>query len=361
MNRTSVDWAGPMPALTTPFRDDFTIDEAAFAANVDRLFEAGATGMVVAGCTGEFWALTLAERARLARVAAAAGRGRGPVIVGAGAIPRRRDRRSDPCREGGPGADGALVLPPLFRAPERPRADPALRDRRCAIGAAARALQHPRQRRERDQPGAGRPPSPISIGSSPSRRAVATGRASTTRCSACATGSASSAGLPRSSGSAATLAGADGLIDCFPNVWAPGCLDLWHATRAGRMREAWSLQRTGLALTELFTTGGRSLYPATKAAMDRLGFAGGGRPQARPSGRSRERRFAGSRRVLTGCSHDSRKPPDGAATLAEAAAGKGAPDGTSRHDLRRWARSRKRPSPNAFSTMAGRSPWGSGT
>ena len=80
-------------------------------------------------------------------------------------------------------------------------------------------------------------------------------------------------------GVAATLAGADGLIDCFPNVWAPGCLDLWHATRAGRMREAWSLQRTGLALTELFTTGGRSLYPATKAAMDRLGLAGGGRPR----------------------------------------------------------------------------------
>ena len=32
----------------------------------------------------------------------------------------------------------------------------------------------------------------------------------------------------------ATLAGADGLIDCFPNVWAPGCLDLWHKTKAGR-------------------------------------------------------------------------------------------------------------------------------
>ena len=45
------------------------------------------------------------------------------------------------------------------------------------------------------------------------------------------------------------------------------------------MRDAWSLQRTGLALTELFTTGGRSLYPATKAAMDRLGLAGGGQPR----------------------------------------------------------------------------------
>ena len=74
----------------------------------------------------------------------------------------------------------------------------------------------------------------------------------------------------------ATLAGADGLIDCFPNVWAPGCLDLWHAVRAGRTDEAWSLQRTGIALTELFTSDGRTLYPATKAAMNHLGLPGGG-------------------------------------------------------------------------------------
>ena len=80
-------------------------------------------------------------------------------------------------------------------------------------------------------------------------------------------------------GVAATLAGADGLIDCFPNVWAPGCLDLWHATKAGRMDEAWELQRTGIAMTELFTTEGRTLYPATKAAMNMMGLPGGGIPR----------------------------------------------------------------------------------
>ncbi|MBT8424246.1 MAG: dihydrodipicolinate synthase family protein, partial [Silicimonas sp.] len=74
----------------------------------------------------------------------------------------------------------------------------------------------------------------------------------------------------------ATLAGADGLIDCFPNVWAPGCLDLWHKTQAGRTDEAWALQRTGIALTDLFTSDGRTLYPATKAAMNHFGLPGGG-------------------------------------------------------------------------------------
>ena len=277
MNRTSVDWTGPMPALTTPFRDDLTIDEAAFAANVDRLFEAGATGMVVAGCTGEFWALTLAERARLARVTAAAARGRGPVIVGTGAI--REGEIVDQIHAAKEaGADGALVLPPYFvRLSDRElirhfetvdtqsvlplvlynipgnagnAIGPALADRLADLDRVVAIKEsggdwtsfHDTLLRVRDR---------IRVFCGPSSVF----------------------------GVAATLAGADGLIDCFPNVWAPGCLDLWHATRAGRMRDAWSLQRTGLALTELFTTGGRSLYPATKAAMDRMGLAGGGRPR----------------------------------------------------------------------------------
>jgi dihydrodipicolinate synthase/N-acetylneuraminate lyase len=74
-------------------------------------------------------------------------------------------------------------------------------------------------------------------------------------------------------------AGADGLIDCFPNVWAPGCLDLWHKTKAGALDEASALQHIGIQLTQLFTAEGRTLYPSTKAIMDMLGVAGGGAPR----------------------------------------------------------------------------------
>ena len=70
-------------------------------------------------------------------------------------------------------------------------------------------------------------------------------------------------------------AGADGLIDCFPNVWIE-CLDLWSATSEGDTDRAGRLQATGLALTELFTSQGRTLYPSTKAAMDHLELPGGG-------------------------------------------------------------------------------------
>ena len=40
------------------------------------------------------------------------------------------------------------------------------------------------------------------------------------------------------------------------------------------------MQALGRKLTDLFTSGGRTLYPATKAAMDMLGFPGGGKPRA---------------------------------------------------------------------------------
>ena len=45
------------------------------------------------------------------------------------------------------------------------------------------------------------------------------------------------------------------------------------------MDEAWALQRTGVEMTELFATGGCTLHPATKAAMDHLGLPGSGPPR----------------------------------------------------------------------------------
>jgi 4-hydroxy-tetrahydrodipicolinate synthase len=74
--------------------------------------------------------------------------------------------------------------------------------------------------------------------------------------------------------------GADGTVDCFPNVWPRGGLDLYFAPARGATAEAAELQALGRRLTDLLTSGGRTLYPATKAAMDMLGYPGGGRPRA---------------------------------------------------------------------------------
>jgi 4-hydroxy-tetrahydrodipicolinate synthase len=277
VDRSSVTWSGPLTAITTPFRRDLSIDEEGFAANIARLFDAGCSGMVAAGCTGEFWALSMAERAHLARLTATACAGRGPAIVGTGAVCEGEViEQIHAAREAG--ADGVLVMPPyfvrltdaeiiahfeavdaksvlpilLYNIPGNAgnAITPAIADRLADLDHVVGIKEsssdwlnfHATLMRVRDR---------IRVFCGPSSVF----------------------------GVAATLAGADGLIDCFPNVWAPGCLDLWHATKAGRMDEAWELQRIGMAMTELFTSDGRTLYPATKAAMNVLGLPGGGVPR----------------------------------------------------------------------------------
>ena len=274
MNRSSIDWSGPMPATTTPFTSDLSIDEESFVANISRLFDAGATGMVAAGCTGEFWALTLEERAKLARLTADACKGRGPAIIGTGSI-REGEIIEQTFAAKDAGADGVLVMPPYF-----------------ARVTDAEIIAHFEAIAERSAlpvvlyniPGnAGNAITPeIADRLADLDKVVAIKESSGDWNTFQATlnrvkdrirvfcGPSSVFGVP------ATLAGADGLIDCFPNVWAPGCLDLWHKTRAGELDDAWALQRTGIALTELFTSGGRTLYPATKAAMNHFGLPGGG-------------------------------------------------------------------------------------
>jgi dihydrodipicolinate synthase/N-acetylneuraminate lyase len=274
VNRNSVDWSGPMPATTTPFTSDMQIDEDSFVANLSRLFDAGAKGMVVAGCTGEFWALSMAERARLAKLAVEVCKGHGPAIVGTGAI-REQDVIDQIFAAKEVGADGVLVMPPYFAR---------VTDAEMFAHFEAISEQSVLPIVLYNIPGnAGNAISPaladqladldmvvaIKESSGDWNNFQATLNLVKDRIRVFC-GPSSIFGVP------ATLAGADGLIDCFPNVWAPGCLDLWNKTKSGDMDAAWALQKTGISLTELFTTGGRTLYPATKAVMNHLGLPGGG-------------------------------------------------------------------------------------
>lgn len=281
MNRDDIAWTGSMPALTTPFLPDGAVDEAGFAANLDRLLAAGATGSVVAGCTGEFWALSLDEKARLGRLAVETTRGRGPVILGAAAVtPSAVLEIAHAAKEAG--CDAALVTPPYFVR---------VNDSELVAHYERVARDAPLPVMVYNIPGnAGNALTPAVadiLADIPQIVAIkeSSGNWNTFHGVLNAAGDRVKVFCGPSSvfGVAATLAGADGLIDCFPNMWTD-CLRIWDTTRAGDMATAWELQRTGMALTELFTTGGRSLYPATKAAMDLLGYPGGGavRPPLEP-------------------------------------------------------------------------------
>jgi 4-hydroxy-tetrahydrodipicolinate synthase len=77
---------GVVPALTTPFRDDCSLDPEAFQQLAETVIDDGVDGLLVNGCTGESWALSEDERATVFRTAVKASRERVPVVAGCSAI-----------------------------------------------------------------------------------------------------------------------------------------------------------------------------------------------------------------------------------------------------------------------------------
>ena len=277
MDRNSVDWSGPMPAVTTPFFDDGRIDEDAFARNVDRLLRAGATGIIAGGCTGEFWALTHEERKRLYAISREAMAGRGTLIVATGAVTVQETVALSRAAEQ-IGCEGALILPPYFVKLTDDEIFAHYADVCGQIGLpvvlynipgnAVNALTPPLVARlaELDRVVA------IKESSGDWNNYYGTVLAVRHRLRVFC-GPSSIFGVP------AVELGADGTIDCFPNMWLPGGLDLFFAPARGEHARAAEVQALGRRLTDLCTSGGRTLYPATKAAMDMLGFPGGGKPR----------------------------------------------------------------------------------
>ncbi|MBM3524133.1 MAG: hypothetical protein FJX57_14360, partial [Alphaproteobacteria bacterium] len=75
---------GSVPALVTPFTPAHDIDEAAVGRLVEHVIAGGAQGFNILGTTGEFALVPPEQRRLVLRAAAAANRGRVPMIVGCG-------------------------------------------------------------------------------------------------------------------------------------------------------------------------------------------------------------------------------------------------------------------------------------
>ena len=78
MDRHSVNWRGNFCAAITPFAEDGALDEDRFARNLQLLVDEGIDGFVIAGHTGEAWALDVTERFRIFDIAVAVVSGRVP-------------------------------------------------------------------------------------------------------------------------------------------------------------------------------------------------------------------------------------------------------------------------------------------
>jgi 5-dehydro-4-deoxyglucarate dehydratase len=96
----------------TNFRDDGSLDAAAYRENIAWTVSHGPAGLFVAGGTGEFFSLSSAEVATVVKTAVAETAGRLPLIAPCGygtAIAREFAQSAERC-----GADGVLLLPPYL-------------------------------------------------------------------------------------------------------------------------------------------------------------------------------------------------------------------------------------------------------
>jgi 5-dehydro-4-deoxyglucarate dehydratase len=96
----------------TPFRPDYSFDEATYRSNIDWLCGYDVAGLFAAGGTGEFFSLTPAEVAKVVAVAVDETKGRTPVLAGTGygtAIAKEIAVSAERA-----GADGLLLLPPYL-------------------------------------------------------------------------------------------------------------------------------------------------------------------------------------------------------------------------------------------------------
>ena len=96
----------------TPFKPDYSFDEAQYRANIDWRCGYDVAGLFAAGGTGEFFSLTPSEVAKVVSVAVEENRGRVPVLAGTGygtAIAKEIAVAAERA-----GADGLLLLPPYL-------------------------------------------------------------------------------------------------------------------------------------------------------------------------------------------------------------------------------------------------------
>ncbi|HKV72119.1 MAG TPA: dihydrodipicolinate synthase family protein [Gemmatimonadales bacterium] len=76
------DWAGVLPAITTPFKSDLSVDEGALATHVRWMMDSGCRGIVALGSLGESATLAFAEKVRILEVCRDALGSRGHLVAG---------------------------------------------------------------------------------------------------------------------------------------------------------------------------------------------------------------------------------------------------------------------------------------
>ncbi len=116
MTALRIDWSGVIPAATTQFKPDLSIDYEATQRVQDALIKDGVNGLIIMGTVGEGNSLDADEKRRMITATVEAARGRVPVIVGVSEMttPRAATLARDAEKLG---ANGLMVLPAMVYVP----------------------------------------------------------------------------------------------------------------------------------------------------------------------------------------------------------------------------------------------------
>ena len=106
-----MNWKGVMPAITTPFNLDLTVDHGFLAEHCRWLLDSGCTGVVALGSLGEGATLSFDEKTKILRTLAKAVQGKGTLISSISSL-----TTSESVELAGAATDlgcsGLMVLPP---------------------------------------------------------------------------------------------------------------------------------------------------------------------------------------------------------------------------------------------------------
>jgi dihydrodipicolinate synthase/N-acetylneuraminate lyase len=111
-------WQGVFPAITTPFKEDLSVDLEFLGKHLEAMLAAGCKGFVPLGSLGESATLTLGEKGAILEVCRKTLGSRAALVPGiaalstAGAVATARLAQEKGC-------DGLMVLPPYVYRPDR--------------------------------------------------------------------------------------------------------------------------------------------------------------------------------------------------------------------------------------------------
>lgn len=111
MKKANMKWQGVIPAMTTQFKADYSVDHTAISKHAPWLIKNGCAGIVALGSLGESATLRFEEKVAILKTLVAALNGQAPVVAGIASLSTMEAVDLAKAAEAA-GCSGLMVLPP---------------------------------------------------------------------------------------------------------------------------------------------------------------------------------------------------------------------------------------------------------